>query len=103
MPLTLERLESIIQNGDFISLVGESESSIFDCKSEIYALADDLSKYELAKDVSSLANANGGYILVGAKTTKSEKRHCDEVSEIRAFNQQLCDPDKHIKVIFDWI
>jgi len=103
MALTLERLESIIQSGDFISLLGEPESGIFDCKSEIYPLGDDLSKYELAKDVSSFANANGGYILVGVKTAKSEKRHSDEVTDIRAFNQKLCDPDKHIKVIFDWI
>jgi predicted HTH transcriptional regulator len=73
MTLTLERLESIIQSGDFINLLGESESGIFDCKSEIYTLTDELSKYELAKDVSSFANANGGYILVGVKTTKSEK------------------------------
>jgi len=103
MTITLERLESIIQSGDFINLLGESESGVFDCKSEIYTLTDGLSKYELAKDVSSFANANGGYILVGVKTTKSEKRHCDEVTEIRAFNQELCDPDKHIKVIFDWL
>ena len=103
MSLSFEQLDSLIQNSDFASLLGEPESGIFDCKSDIYTLADDLSKYELSKDVSSFANANGGYIFVGARTAKSETTHSDVVIDIRAFDQRLCDPDQYLKIVSDWI
>ncbi|MFX0208654.1 MAG: hypothetical protein ACFFDT_21920 [Candidatus Hodarchaeota archaeon] len=60
MDLDIKELESIINNGDFNKLVGKVETEFFDCKKEGYNLENEKSKYELAKDVSSFANAKKG-------------------------------------------
>jgi len=100
---TIKELEKIISNGDFNSLKGKIENDFFECKSQIYDLKKEYSKRELAKDVSSFANSNGGYILIGPKTKKSETRFGDEVIEIFLFDQGLVDPDQYENVIKDWI
>lgn len=49
-------------------LVGLFENDWFDAKRVPYRLAEKVDQYEMAKDVSTFANANGGLILLGAKT-----------------------------------
>ena len=39
--------------------------------------------WELAKDVSAMANAQGGLLLVGAKTKRLENSFVEQVDEIR--------------------
>ena len=57
------QLREIVQSGDFESLLGEIESAEFECKAQPYALETDSGKRELAKDISSFANAIGGYVI----------------------------------------
>ena len=103
MDLSIKELESIIKDGDFSKLIGESESEFFDCKREVYDLKKNISKYELAKDVSAFANAGGGYILIGIETKKSEKSFYDEVIAIHPFKEGVCNPIQYIDIISDWI
>lgn len=104
MSLDIKELESIINNGDFHKLVGKVETEFFDCKKEGYNLENESSKYELAKDVSSFANANkGGFILIGIKTRKSEKHFYDEIRSLHPFEQNLYDPHQYKSVIESWI
>lgn len=49
-------------------LEGLFENDWFDAKRAPYRLGEKTDQYELAKDVSVFANANGGLILLGAKT-----------------------------------
>ena len=100
---TVKELEKILSEGDFDSLIGKIENDFFDCKNQIYNLKDDYSKLELAKDVSSFANLNGGYILIGPKTKNSETHFGDEITEISLLNQNLIDPNQYKNVIKDWI
>ncbi len=51
-------------------LIGVFESQWLDAKSSPYRLDQKGQQYELAKDVASFANANGGLILIGAKTKR---------------------------------
>ena len=100
---TVKELEKILSEGDFDSLIGKIENDFFDCKNQIYNLKNDYSKLELAKDVSSFANLNGGYILIGPKTKNSETHFGDEITEISLLNQNLIDPNQYKNVIKDWI
>ncbi len=103
MELDIKELESIIKDGDFSKLIGESESELFDCKREAYDLKKDLSKYELAKDVSAFANAGGGYILIGIETKKSEKSFYDEIMAIHPFKEGVCNPIQYVDIVSDWL
>jgi len=101
---TIQELEKIINAGDFDSLIGKIENDFFDCKEGIYNLSKDSQKIELAKDISSFANFNGGYILIGPKTDDDRQTHLgDEIVEISSFVQGLVDPNQYKKIIKSWI
>ncbi len=100
---SIKKLEKIISDGDFDSLIGKTENDFFECKGQVYDLKKEYSKRKLAKDVSSLANLNGGYILIGPKTNDSKTHFGDEVIEISLLNQSLIDPNQYKNVIKDWI
>jgi len=99
----IKELEKIIDEGNFNFLIKKIENDFFDCKSQIYDLGNSHSKRELAKDVSSFANLNGGYILIGPKTEKSETHFGEEVKEISFINRILIDTEQYNSVINDWI
>jgi len=103
MNINIKDLESIVNSGDFDSLIGSTESEFFDCKREAYNLKIDAAKYELAKDVSAFANAGGGYILIGIETKKSDKTFYDEITAIHSLNENICNPKQFIDIISDWI
>jgi len=100
---SIKELEKIINDGDFNSLIGKIENDFFDCKSQVYNLKNENSKQELAKDVSSFANLNGGYILIGPKTGISETHFGDEVKEIAFIDKNSVDIEQYNGVINDWI
>ena len=103
MELTIKELEKIISSGDFNPMIGKIENDFFDCKSQIYDLKNEYSKRELAKDVSSFANLNGGYILVGLKTEDSKTHFGEEIKEINFIDKALVDTGQYNNVINDWI
>jgi hypothetical protein len=103
MTFSLKKIEEIIVAADFEALLGEIENEWFECKGQPYALDGDPGKRELAKDVSSLANYLGGYILIGVKTKTSLTHFGDEVEKIRPFEQALVNIDQCQKIIRDWI
>ncbi len=69
--LTIADIKRIVSEGAWDSLLGESESEVLDCKMVPYRLEEVQGKHELAKDVSSFANAEGGFILLCMETTPS--------------------------------
>jgi hypothetical protein len=75
-----------------------------DCKAEPYhLLCSDADKQEVAKDVASFANANGGVILLGVGTQRSSTHFGDEVERIRTFAQDLIGPQQFYDVLRDWV
>jgi len=97
-----KKLENIITISDFEQLIGEVENDWFECKSQPYQLEKDKDKRELAKDVTSLANIQGGYILIGIKTKMSTIHFGDEIEEIRPFKQELVNSTQYYDVIKHW-
>jgi hypothetical protein len=88
---------------DFQSFLDVVESEHLEFKSEPYRLDQDLQKQELAKDISALANAGGGAILLGFKTTKSTTILGDVVEAIRPIPDDKFDADQYSGVIKDWV
>ena len=103
MSIGRKELEGIITTADFDNLMGEVENDWFECKSEPYQVRNEAGKRELAKDVSSFANAQGGYIFIGIKTKTSATHFGDEVEGIRVFEQGLVDTEKYHDLIRAWI
>ena len=105
MPNTLSVVEvqSILQSGDFDRLIGTLEDEHLECKSAPYQLDQDRQKMELAKDVSGLANADGGIILIGVQTERDPTHLGDEIRRIRGFPPGLVNIDQYQQVLAEWI
>jgi hypothetical protein len=104
MPLTLEDLGAIIKKPAFDLLISEAENQFFDAKATPYLFdAGDDSKREFAKDVSAFANATGGYIFIGLVTDRAAIHLGDEVTEIRPIPAAMFDPDRHRKILEEWL
>jgi len=103
MALSREEFNKIIETADFDRLIGEVENVWFDCKDRPYQVQDDAGKRELAKDVSSFLNIQGGVILIGIKTKKSRVRFGDEVERVRPFAQGLVNTSQYENIIKGWI
>ena len=77
MPLSDPELRRILVTGVFAELIGEFEGERLESKGQPYRLETDDQRMELAKDVSGLANRNGGAILLGC-VTETDSAHGDE-------------------------
>jgi len=105
MPKELDtnQIITILKSGDFDELIGAVEDDQFECKGEPYHLEDDHQKFELAKDVSALANAQGGIILIGAQTEPDPTRATDVIKKIRPFGNTLVNVSQYEEVLKTWI
>ena len=101
--LPRDEIHSIITSGNWDALVGEVEGDFLECKSAPYQLETDEQKVELAKDITSLANSSGGYIILGVRTRRSEQHFSDLITALRPFEQGLCDPARYLQIATDWI
>ena len=86
----LEKLEA----GDFAALIGLTEGDWLDAKETPYILDTQKQKLELAKDVTSMANAGGGLIVIGYDCQKQPTTAGEQIIEVKPFSLSLVDPDK---------
>lgn len=84
-------------------LVGLVESPTVDFKAEPYQTTTARQKQELAKDAAAFANAGGGVIVLGFKTTKSGVVAADVVTEARPFPLEQFHDETWMKLINDWV
>lgn len=101
--LSLEELKAIIEIGDFEALVNRIENEFFECKRGIYLLEEDSGKRALAKDVTSFANLDGGYILIGPQTERNEKHLGDEIQSISYLQEGQINLKQYYDIIRDWV
>lgn len=77
------QIDKIKETHDLSLLVGLEESESFDAKSAHgYDLNNAVSRFELAKDVSSLANADGGYVVIGLSTEPLPTKKTEVISSL---------------------
>src|ERR1700693_126307 len=101
--IQLAEIISILESGDFDRLIGGVENEHLECKREPYKLDQEIEKMELAKDISALANADGGVILIGVITEKDPTVAGDVIRRCGCFAEGFLDFDKYAKVIADWV
>jgi len=96
-------VDRILKSGEFDGFIGVLEGEQLEFKSAPYLLDQDAPKMELAKDVSALANASGGIIVIGVQTERNPTVQGDEARRIGRFEEELIDRDRYQKVIADWV
>jgi|GEM_PF-920571 len=101
--ITIDKLKDIIERKAFDELKGSAENEFFECKAEPYRINEDPAKRELAKDITSFANSNGGYILVGVGTEKDSAHSTDIVKKISYLNIDLIDQGRYRDIAKSWI
>ena len=85
-----EQVKEILASGDFARFFGMTEGLQLEVKNK-QAWGDITSpnaRYEFLKDVSSLANAEGGYLLVGLSTIPSDTGFADKIESLDLFNEE---------------
>jgi hypothetical protein len=70
-----------------------------DAKQSPYVLENSKQKLEFAKDVSALANAAGGVILLGFDTERHATTSGEHISKICPFPLTMANPDRYAKVL----
>ena len=91
----LEKLEA----GDFAALIGLMEGDWLDAKETPYILETQKQKLELAKDVTAMANAGGGLIVIGYDCEKQPTTAGEQIVEVKPFSLSLVDPDKWNQIL----
>ena len=104
MPWALDDIRSLVETGEFQTLVGEFEGQVLDAKAQPYLFAGGSdTKREFAKDVAAFANASGGCIIVGAETIVSSLQAGEQIAAIKPFPETLFNPDQYDKIIAEWL
>lgn len=101
--LSLNEIRSILDSGDFNKFIGAVEDAQLECKDAPYQIKHDHQKQEFAKDISGLANADGGIILLGIKTDRHPTHFGDEITTVNPFVQSLVDPNQYHDILQSWI
>ena len=71
--MTRDEALAVLAGGDFEQFIGVPEGLEVEFKAEPYQIEHDSQRFELAKDVSALANAVGGVIVIGARTARDDE------------------------------
>lgn len=68
----------------FSALIGRNEDLWFEAKQnhEFDFAGNVRHRFELSKDVSALANSQGGFLLIGLRTEPVAEEHTDRVTEL---------------------
>lgn len=98
-------LHQLIKNERFDELIGLPEGEHLDAKEQPYQLSKGniQARRELAKDISSFANANGGFIIVGFSTTQDPVHPTEQITGKKPFPRSLINADQYYKLINEWI
>jgi predicted HTH transcriptional regulator len=68
--MTFASIKTILETRQFEALVGQDEDAWFEAKGRHpYDFTTSAGRYELAKDVSAFANADGGFLIIGLTTS----------------------------------
>jgi len=101
-PMTRAEALAILESGDFEQLIGAAETLEVEFKGEPYRIEErDSQKFELAKDVSALANGAGGVIIIGAQTERDDQVAVDVVTQLRLLPQGLVDEQQYEGIVGD--
>ncbi len=100
---SVAEIQEILARGAFDELTGALENEIFEAKADPWDLDSERGKFDLAKDISSLANVRGGIIVVGATPFESPTKQRREVKGIRRLPASFTPSDRYWDIVAHWI
>lgn len=103
MPTTIAKIQSILASRKISSFIGQKEDLWFDAKSGHYDLDSPIGRFELAKDASAFANAEGGFIIVGLQTKPVEQEKTEEVSGLELITESGFSQTKVVGVVREYL
>ncbi len=83
----------------FQDIYDTPESDWLDFKSRPYDLASEHGRFELAKDVSGLAEHRGGVVVIGVRTRQEAGQQEELADKLRAMSPSLTDVDQIRKTV----
>jgi hypothetical protein len=90
MPVQNEdELFRALETGLFQDVLGTPESDWVEFKEQPYRLDDPRQRFELAKDVSAMANVRGGVIVIGYDTKADEVSEIEFASKLRPMPKDM--------------
>jgi hypothetical protein len=92
-----------LERGNFDSILGTIEGEQIEFKEAPYQLEVPSQRWEMAKDVAALANARGGVIVLGFRTSKQENRLADTASSQRPIQKSLISWSSYRDIISRWV
>ena len=80
----MKDIDQLLREGRLDDLIGRAESATLEAKSQPlgHLDSDPAERYELAKDVSALANGEGGHLVVGVQTERQDDRALDVLAHL---------------------
>jgi predicted HTH transcriptional regulator len=104
MQSTKQKIEKIVKTREFSKFIGMEEDQWFEAKNMTpYDFNSATDRYELAKDVSSFANAEGGFIVFGLKHERLVEKNIDKVKELDLMNETDFDKQKIEGLINEYV
>lgn len=98
------RIKSILESGNLEGFVGLLEDLHFEAKNcTPYDLGTEKGRYELAKDVSALANSEGGYIVIGLHDERVTDQRTDRVRGLDLFEEAALSVTQILGVIKEYV
>ena len=91
-----------LERGDDDALLNVEESIWLDAKGEPYSLHRNDEKWELAKDISAMANAKGGLLVIAARTTKPETHLEERITKVVPVPAAKINVEQHLDTIKSW-
>jgi hypothetical protein len=84
-------------------IFGTPESAWLDFKRDLYDLRSNSGKWEFLKDVVSLANAQGGVLLIGVKAAREAHEPAELASELWPIPRLIIDVDQLKQIARDLV
>jgi hypothetical protein len=99
-----KELIAFLDRGEFDALIGAVETGEIDFKRSPYRLDEPPQAFELAKDVSALANAPaGGILVVGFQTRAFEESGLDTVETVHPFPRTMFDRERWVGKVYQLV
>src|SRR5262245_55188883 len=102
---TRDFISDVLQQRHFSAFIGLKEDLWFEAKERHdFDLAGNANhRFELAKDVSAIANADGGFLLIGLRTESVLEEKTDRVSELALITVDQFDHNQFFGIIKDFV
>jgi len=98
--MSFESIKTILDTRQYAALIGLDEDTWLEAKGRNpYDFANPAGRYELAKDTTAFANAEGGILLIGLTTAPAADARAERITAHDLFPQAEFDAGQYLGII----